>query len=211
MIHLGRRTSFRRAGLTRSPAAPGPTARVADDGLCIDGRLLAGFELAPVNLELLAEVERAATLESLAAVYDAIPRSFQLLSVPAERNPGDHLAAMEERAEGKRILRTFAAYAALYREIAAAPRRPLRRTYLLLDAASEPELRRVVTSLARVAEERGVVAREVGGARARHALGDRGPCGCGVSGECRADQRGAPHDRARARPGAGRPTWNLAG
>ena len=68
---------------------------------------------------------------------------------------------MEERADGRRMQRSLAAYAALYREIAAAPRRPLRRTYLLLDAASEPELRRIVTSLSRVAEERGVIAREV--------------------------------------------------
>lgn len=109
----------------------------------------------------MAEVEREAALEALAAVYDAIPRSFQLLSVPAARNAGEHLAAMEERADGRRIGRALVAYAALYREIAAAPRRPLRRTYLLLDAGSEPELRRVVTSLARVAEERGVIAREL--------------------------------------------------
>ena len=167
LIQVHRPTSFRGAGRHQVSPARAPVAGVVDNGLRVDGRLLAGFELEPVNLELLGEVERAATLESLAAFYDAIPRSFQLLSVPAERNPGDHLVAMEERAEGKRILRTFAAYAALYREIAAAPRRPLRRTYLLLDAASEPELRRVMTSLARVAEERGLVAREV----AAHELG----------------------------------------
>lgn len=39
----------------------------------------------------------------LAAAYDAIPRSFQLLSVPADRNAGEHLAAMEERADGRRL------------------------------------------------------------------------------------------------------------
>ena len=161
MIHFDRLTTSRRAGPTRPPAAPGPVARVTEEGLWADGRLVGGFELAPVNLELMAEVEREAALEALAAFYDAIPRSFQLLSVPADRNAGEHLAAMEERADGRRIGRALAAYAALYREIAAAPRRPLRRTYLLLDAASEPELRRVVTSLARVAEERGVIAREL--------------------------------------------------
>jgi hypothetical protein len=163
MITLLRRPKPRRtAPSAPTPPAVWPVARVTEAGLRVEGRLVAGFELAPVNLELMAEVEREAALESLAAFYDAIPRSFQLLSIPAERNPGEHLSAMEERVEGQRIVRSFAAYAALYREIAAAPRRPLRRTYLLLDAASEPELRRVMTSLTRVAEERGVVAREVG-------------------------------------------------
>ena len=161
MIHFDRLTIARRGGPGRPPAAPGPVARITADGLRADGRLVGGFELAPVNLELMAEVEREAALEALAAVYDAIPRSFQLLSVPADRNAGEHLTAIGERADGRRLGRAFAAYAALYREIAAAPRRPLRRTYLLLDAASEPELRRVVTSLARVAEERGVIAREL--------------------------------------------------
>lgn len=161
MIHFDRLSIARRGGPARPPAAPGPVARITADGLWADGRLVGGFELAPVNLELMAEVEREAALEALAAVYDAIPRSFQLLSIPADRNAGEHLAAIEERADGRRLGRAFAAYAALYREIAAAPRRPLRRTHLLLEAASEPELRRVVTALARVAEERGVIAREL--------------------------------------------------
>ena len=157
-----RATPRRTAPASGTEPAAWPLARASDEGLRVEGRLVAGFELAPVNLELLAAGERAAALESLGAFYDAIPRSFQLLSVPAARDSGEHLAAMEERVDGKRISRAFAAYAALYREIAAAPRRPLRRTYLILEAASEPELRRVMTSLARVAEERGVVAREVG-------------------------------------------------
>jgi hypothetical protein len=161
MITLVRRAkpdAFTAAPMSR---ASWPLARLQEGGLSVEGRLVAGFELAPLNLELMAEVEREAALESLAAFYDAISRPFQLLSVPAQRDPEEHLAAIEERVEGKRTLRAFAAYGALYREIAAAPRRPLRRTYLLLDAASEPELRRVLTSLTRVAEERGVVAREV--------------------------------------------------
>jgi hypothetical protein len=162
VITLVRHAKPGAATATPIPRATRPLARVQEGGLSVEGRLVAGFELAPLNLELMAEVEREAALESLAAFYDAISRSFQLLSVPAQRDPEEHLAAMEERVEGKRNLRAFAAYGALYREIAAAPRRPLRRTYLLLDAASEPELRRVLTSLARVAEERGVVAREVG-------------------------------------------------
>ncbi len=162
MIGVLRRPRPHKASRSTTPRAVSwPLAVMAEGGLRTDGRLVAGFELAPVNLELLAEVEREAALEALAAFYDAIPRSFQLLSVPADRNPQEHLGRMEERAEGRRMQRALAAYGALYREIAAAPRRPLRRTYLLLDAASEPELRRIVTSLTRVAEERGVIAREV--------------------------------------------------
>jgi hypothetical protein len=163
MNTLLRRSTLRRtATVAGTEAAAWPIARATEEGLRVEGRLVAGFELAPVNLELLAAGERAAALDSLGAFYDAIPRSFQLLSVPAARDPAEHLAAMEERADGKRMSRAFAAYAALYREIAAAPRRPLRRTYLILETASEPELRRVMTSLARAAEERGVVARDVG-------------------------------------------------
>jgi hypothetical protein len=165
MISLLRRGRQGRGATPTRPSRPTttswPVAQATDDGLRADCRLVAGFELAPVNLELMAEVEREAALEALAAVYDAIPRSFQLLSVPADRSPDEHLGRMEERADGRRMQRSLAAYAALYREIAAAPRRPLRRTYLLLDAGSETELRRIVTSLARVAEERGVIAREV--------------------------------------------------
>jgi hypothetical protein len=161
VITLVRHAKPGAATATPISRATRPLARVREGGLSVEGRLVAGFELAPLNLELMAEVEREAALESLAAFYDAISRPFQLLSVPAQRDPEEHLAAIDERVEGKRNLRAFAAYGALYREIAAAPRRPLRRTYLLLDAASEPELRRILTSLTRVAEERGVIAREI--------------------------------------------------
>ena len=85
----------------------------------------------------MGDVERDAALEAIADLYGSIGRPFQILSVRAERDPGEHLAAMAEHAEGRRIEKALAAYGALYREVAAAQRR-LRRTYLLLDAPSEP-------------------------------------------------------------------------
>ena len=123
-------------------------------------RLIGGFELAPVDLDLMAEAEREAALEGLAALYDAIPRAFHLLSVPTDRPPHEHLALVEERVDGRRAAGAFSAYAALYRELAAAARRPLRRTYLLLEGTTEPELRRAIVTAARVAEERGITLRE---------------------------------------------------
>ena len=120
-----------------------------------------GLEIAPLSIELMGDVEREAALEAIAELYDSIGRPFQVLSVRAERDPGDHLAAMAERAEGRRMEKALAAYAALYRELAAAQRR-LRRTYLLLDAPSEPERRRAMDAVLRTAEDRGVGVREVG-------------------------------------------------
>jgi hypothetical protein len=126
-----------------------------------DGQLLVAFQLAPLNLELLAEAEREASLEALAALYDAIPRPFQLLSVPAGRDPNEHLAHMQRAIAGRRAKAAFASYAALYRELAAAPRRPLRATYLIVGAGSEAEARRIAELLRRVGEERGVELRQL--------------------------------------------------
>lgn len=69
------------------PSAPvtWPSATLTDGRLSVEGRVVGGFELAPVNLELMAESEREATLDALAALYDAVPRPFTLLSVPADR------------------------------------------------------------------------------------------------------------------------------
>ena len=142
---------------TPTPAAPGwPTLARNDGRVVVEGRLLSGFELAPLNIELLAAAERSAALESLAALYDAIPRPFQLLSVPARRDPNEHLGRMQSAIVGRRAKQAFASYAARYREVAAAPRRPLRATYLLLDAATDAELSRNCDLLRRVAEERGI-------------------------------------------------------
>src|SRR5207248_2128000 len=112
-----------------APSAPAPlgwpSAELVDGALRIDGRLVGAFELAPVNLELMAEGEREAALESLAALYDAVPRPFTLLSVPAARPPHEHLGAIEERLSGRRAREWFRPYASLYRDLARAPRRPL--------------------------------------------------------------------------------------
>jgi hypothetical protein len=132
-----------------------------DDQPRANGQLLAAFELAPLNLELLASAEREASLEALAALYDAIPRPFQLLSVRATRDPNEHLARMQAAIAGRRAKAVFGSYAAAYRDLAAAPRRPLRATYLVVGAGSEAELRRVAELVRRVAEERGVELRQL--------------------------------------------------
>ena len=136
-----------------------PGATLAEGTFRASGRAVGGFELAPVNLELMAEGEREAALEALAALYDAVPRPFTLLSVPADRPPSEHLGAIEERLGSRRARDWYRPYAALYRELAAAPRRPLRRAYLLLDAPSAPELERAAGVVGRMAEEQGMAVR----------------------------------------------------
>ena len=143
------------------PPAAWPSAAIADELFAVEGRLVGGFELAPVNLELMAEGEREAALEAIAALYDAVPRPFTLLSVPADRPPHEHLGAVEERLSGRRAHEWFRPYAAVYRQLAAAPRRPLRRTYLLVDAPSPPELERALGMVGRMAEEQGLTARRI--------------------------------------------------
>ena len=144
----------------RAPSAsPWPQATLAGGAFRVGGRTVGGYEMAPVNLELMAEAEREAALESLAALYDAVPRPFTLLSVPADRPPHEHLGAVEERLASRRARDWYRPYAALYRELAAAPRRPLRRAYLLLDAPSAPELERASGVVGRMAEEQGAAAR----------------------------------------------------
>lgn len=148
-------------GLVPRPSAdgPGPRAIETDDALVIDGRHVAGFELAPVALELLDAVERTAALEALAAWYDAIGRPFALLSVPARRDPGEHLAQVEERVPSRTVGRLMRPYAALLRQTAGDARMPHRRTILTIDAVSAVELRRAADLVERVAQERGVVIR----------------------------------------------------
>jgi hypothetical protein len=137
---------------SRTPAWP--VGLVADKGLRSEGHQCGGFELAPLNLELMAAAEREAMLENLAAVYDAIPSPFHLLSVPTGRSPGEHLDAIRQAVDmqGERVFRP---YAANYHEISTAPARPPRRTVLLVDATSEAELARTLDLVRRVAEERG--------------------------------------------------------
>jgi hypothetical protein len=109
----------------------------------------------------MAESEREGVLDALATLYDTVGRPFQLLSVPTDRDSDEHLAAMAGHVEGRMVARAFDAYAALYRELAAAPRRQLRRTYLLVDAASDVEAQRVRDGLTRSALEAGVEVRPV--------------------------------------------------
>ena len=157
---------MRRAAPPAAKAAnPTPWPSLSADAELVraDGQLLAAFEVGPLNLELLAEAEREASLEGLAALYDAIPRPFQLLSAPTARDPNDHLAHMQAVVAGRRAKTAFASYAALYRELAAAPRRPLRATYLIVGAGSEAELRRIAELVRRVGEERGVELRHLTG------------------------------------------------
>lgn len=134
-----------------------------DQASRVGGRACGGFELAPLNLELMSEAERDATLENLAALYDAIPGPFQLLSVPTGRSSVEHLDMIRAfvDAGGERVFRP---YAANYHEIASAPSRPPRRTVLLLDSATEPELARTLDLVRRVSEERGFGFRPLNGA-----------------------------------------------
>ncbi len=122
----------------------------------------------------MGDVEREVALAALANLCDGIGRPFQILSVPAERDPAEHLAAVAEHAEGRRVEKALAAYGALYRELATAQRR-LRRTYLLLDAPSEPERRRAIDALLRSAEDHGVGVREAQARGARRRCGTRSP------------------------------------
>ena len=127
------------------------------------GQLCGGFELAPLNLELMADAEREATLDNLAALYDAIPGPFQLLSVPTDRTPAEHIAALKPAVDGSGE-RVFRPYVATYHEISATPTRPPRRTILIVDAATEAQLARTSDLIRRVAEERGLVAQAIDGA-----------------------------------------------
>ncbi|MEI7745843.1 MAG: hypothetical protein WCK58_19070, partial [Chloroflexota bacterium] len=111
-----------------------------------------------MSIDLVGDVEREAALEAIAELYGSIGRPFQVLSVRAVRDPGEHLAHMVERGEGRRIERAMAAYGAVYRELAMA-QQGLRRTVLLVDAASTPELRRTEDGLVRAAEDHGIPAR----------------------------------------------------
>jgi hypothetical protein len=144
-----------RPAAAAAPPATWPAAAVEEDGFRTGGRIGGGFELAPLNLELMAEAEREATLENLAALYDAIPGPFQLLSVQTGRSSADHLDAIRPAVDalGERVFRP---YAANYHGIADAPSRPPRRTILLVEAAAEAELARTLDLVRRVSEERGL-------------------------------------------------------
>lgn len=138
-----------------------PSAALGRASFRIDGRFISALELAPLNVELMADGERDAAMTALASLYDAVPGPFGLLSVPADRPPHEHLAQIEERLDGSRARAWFRAYVALYREAAAGARRPVRRTFLHLDAATDTELQRTLASVRRAAEDLAVVFRDV--------------------------------------------------
>lgn len=150
-----------RASPIRPASGLAPQATLAEDGFAVGGRAVAGYELAPVALELLAPAERTATLDALAGWYDAIGRPFAVLSVPAVRDPAEHLVQVEERVPNRTVGRLLRPYAALVRETAAAARMPHRRTILTIDAAGAVELRRAGELIERVAQERGIVIRRL--------------------------------------------------
>jgi hypothetical protein len=138
-----------------------PSARLEAGQFRVDNQLCAALEFAPLNLDLMADGEREAAISALASLYDAMPGPFGLLSVPADRPPHEHLAQIEERLDGSRARAWFRAYVALYREAAEEARRPVRRTFLHLGASSETELGRTMAAVRRVAEDAGVVFRDV--------------------------------------------------
>lgn len=148
---------LRAAQAALADRAPHEVAMVRDgDALRVEGQLLAAYELAPLNLELLDRDERTASLAALAAVYDAIPGPFQLLSVPVQRDPNEHLGQLEASVAGRRAKAAFGPYAALYRQLSAAPRHALRAAYLVLDVGSAAELARLTGLVERVAADHGV-------------------------------------------------------
>jgi hypothetical protein len=104
--------------------------------------MTAAFELASLNLELMAEGERRAATTALAQLYDAVDRPFLVLSVPADRPPHKHLRQTEERIEGRPAKERYGPYVAIYRKALREARRPVRRTFLCLDGASEVDLGR---------------------------------------------------------------------
>ena len=91
-----------RSPIADVPPPTWPAAAVEADTFRVGGKICGGFELAPLNLELMADAEREATLDNLAALYDAIPGPFQLLSVPTDRTPAEHVAAMHRQGDEAR-------------------------------------------------------------------------------------------------------------
>src|ERR1700690_2385988 len=78
---------------------------------------LRAFEIPPVNLDLLGTEERDAAIAATRELYDAIPGPFQILSVPIERSPSEHLDWLAPIPGAPRKYLT--AYAGLYRDPAA--------------------------------------------------------------------------------------------
>ena len=200
-----------KVGRARQLAAPGPLACVSGDGLSVGGQLVAGFELGPVNLELMADAERDAALSRSPPSTTQSRDHSSSLSVPADRNPDEHLAAMEERVEGRRIERAFAR---VCRAVPRDRRRPAAAIATDLSAARRGERARA----AAVDDEprphgRGAGRDRARGRRrrARRVVGDRRPGGTEHRIGTSLITRRAAADGARTRPTlAGRGRARLA-
>jgi hypothetical protein len=120
---------------------------------------LRAFEIPPVNLDLLRTDERDAAIAATRELYDAIPGPFQILSVPIERSPSEHLDWLSPVPGAPR--RFLTAYAGLYRDLAAKLARPPRRCLLVLSGVSETSVARVAELVRRTAEEHGIRLRAV--------------------------------------------------
>ena len=77
---------------------------------------LRAFEIPPVNLDLLRTEEIDAAIAATRELYDAIPGPFQILSLPIERSPSEHLDSLSP-APGAPS-RYLTAYAGLDRDLA---------------------------------------------------------------------------------------------
>ena len=120
---------------------------------------LRAFEIPPVNLDLLRAEEREAAIAATRELYDAIPGPFQILSVPIERSPSEHLDWLTTVPGAPR--RFLTAYTGLYRDLAAHLARPPRRCLLVLSAASETAAARVAELVRRTGEEHGIRLRAI--------------------------------------------------
>jgi hypothetical protein len=117
------------------------------------------FEIPPVNLDLLRNEERDAAIAATRELYDAIPGPFQILSVPIERSPSEHLDWLSPVQGAPR--RFLTAYTGLYRDLAAHLARPPRRCLLILSAVSETAAARVAELVRRTGEEHGIRLRAI--------------------------------------------------
>jgi hypothetical protein len=120
---------------------------------------LRAFEIPPVNLDLLRTEERDAAIAATRELYDAIPGPFQILSVPIERSPSEHLDWLAPVPGAPR--RFLTAYTGLYRDLAAHLARPPRRCLLVLSGVSETAISRVAELVRRTGEEHGIRLRAI--------------------------------------------------
>ena len=120
---------------------------------------LRAFEIPPVNLDLLGAEERNAAIAAIRELYDAIPGPFQILSVPIERSPAEHLDWLAPSPDAPR--KFVNAYAGLYRDLAMNLARPPRRCLLVVSGTTEASVARIGELVRRTGEEHGIRLRAV--------------------------------------------------